>query len=93
MTVKVHVFKPRTNLRRGGIVSGPNNVIKVIGVGQYEALYQCVGERVTEGNDTNVWWVKIVAGSDHGWVSAVRISVGGDNDPIPGVETRPTAFV
>jgi hypothetical protein len=36
--------------------------------------------------------VKIIAGNDQGWVSAVRIATGGNDQPIPGVEERPTAF-
>jgi hypothetical protein len=93
MTVKVHVFKPGTNLRKGGVTRDPNNVIKVIGAGHYEALYQCPGQDVKEGDDVNFWWVKIVAGNDQGWVSAVRIATGGNNQPIPGVGQRPTVFV
>jgi hypothetical protein len=92
MTVKVHVFKPGTNLRRGGATRGPNNVIKVIGIGHYEALYQSPGQDVKEGDDVNFWWVKIIAGADQGWVSAVRIATGGNNQPIPGVEQRPAVY-
>jgi hypothetical protein len=92
MTVKVHV-RPGTNLRRGGVTRDPNNVIKVIGDGRYEALYQCPGQDVTEGDYVNFWWVKIIAGNDQGWVSAVRITTGGNNEPIPGVAARPTVFV
>ena len=93
MTVKVNVFKNGTNLRSGGSTQGPNNVIAVINAGTYEALYQCAGGNVTEGSNVNFWWVKIVAGSQQGWVSAVRIATGGNNEPIPGVEQRRTVFV
>ena len=93
MSVKVNVFKNGTNLRRGGSTRGPDNVISVINAGNFEALYQCAGQDVTEGSNFNFWWVKIVVGSQQGWVSAVRIATGGNNDPIPGVEQRPTQFV
>ena len=92
MTVKVHVFNSGTNLRRGGSTRGPNNVIKKINSGEYEALYQCAGQDVTENGFSNHWWVKIVAGADQGWVSAVLISGGRNNEPIDRVEQRPTVF-
>jgi hypothetical protein len=93
MTVKVHVFNSGTNLRRGGSTRGPNNVIRPINAGHYEALHQCAGQDVTESGHSNHWWVKIVAGGDQGWVSAVRIAGGDDNEPIKDVPQRPTVFV
>jgi len=47
---------------------------------------------VSEGGYSNYWWVKIVAGGDQGWVSAVLITGGNDNQPITGVDPRPTVF-
>jgi hypothetical protein len=86
MSEKVHVFKDGTNLRQGGYIrrkdSDPDNVIAVIPSGFYQAHYQCGGSDVKESNGLN----------GDGWVSAVRIATGGDNEPIPGVETRATAF-
>jgi hypothetical protein len=83
----VHVFKNGTNLRLAGLLED-DNIITAINANTYQALHQCVGDRVKEGDDTNTWWVKIVAGSRQGWVSAVRIKEGGNDQPIPGVETR-----
>ncbi len=88
----VHVFKNGTNLRLAGLLEN-DNIIAVVNAGTYEALHQCVGDKVTEGNDTNTWWVKIVAGNLQGWVSAVRIQEGGNNEPIPGVQTRIVEWV
>jgi len=69
--MKVKVYADNAALRRGGSTRGPNNIIKRIGSGEYEALYQCAGQDVSEGGYSNYWWVKIVAGADQGWVSAV----------------------
>ena len=92
MTVKVHVFVDGARLRTGGSTRGPDNVIKKIDSGRYEALYQCTGQDVTEGGHSNHWWVKIVAGHDQGWVSAVLVAGGDDNEPIRDVPRRPTVF-
>jgi hypothetical protein len=94
---KVHVFKNGTNLRAGGYVkqvnADPDNVVEVIGAGFYEALYQCGGSAVTEGSSRNYWWVKIKEGAVEGWVSAVRIKEGGNDEPVPGVPQRETRYV
>jgi hypothetical protein len=96
MSEKVHVFKDGTNLRQGGYIrrkdTDPDNVIAAIPSGFYQAHYQCGGSDVKEGNDFNYWWVKITTSHGDGWVSAVRIATGGNNEPIPGVDPRPTAF-
>jgi len=87
----VHVFKNGTNLRRSGLLRH-DNIITSINADTYKALHQCEGDKVTEGHDTNTWWVKIVAGSHQGWVSAVRIKEGGNNEPVPGVATQPVEW-
>ena len=92
MTTKVTVYQEGARLRRGGSRRGPDNVIKTIHKGEYEALYQCTGQDVTENGHSNWWWVKIKAGGDEGWVSATLITQGGENKPVPGVEERPTVF-
>lgn len=89
---KVTVFKRDTNLRLGGSTRGPNNIVTVIQPGLYTAFEQCAGEEVTEGDDSNFWWVKIDTGTEQGWVSAVRIKEGGNDQPIPGVREMPTVF-
>jgi len=90
----VKVFKPGTNLRTGGSTRGPNNVIKVLhDPREYEALEQCAGQDVSEGADFNFWWVRIRVSDDvTGWVSAVRIQGGGNDEPIDGVPQRSTRF-
>jgi hypothetical protein len=95
----VYVYENGTNVRMGGAIprkdtDDPDNVVAVINKGHYRALYQCAGQDWTEGNYSNYWWVKIeYAPGKQGWVSAVRIQ-GGDNDqPIKNVDLRPTAFV
>jgi hypothetical protein len=89
----VPLFKPLTKLRRGGYKTGLDNVIATLPPGNYKPLYQCEGQQATEDGDTNDWWVKIETIHGPGWVSAITINLGGDNDPIDGVERRPTAFV
>ncbi len=81
-----------TNLRRGVSVLGPSNIIGApLPAGSYAALGQCAGGSVLEGNVVNFWWVKIST-STHGagWVSAVRVLEGGNNEPIAGVPELPT---
>ena len=81
-----------TNLRRGVSTLGPDNKIgQPLPKGDYTALGQCAGGSVTEGNATNFWWVKIsTAQATIGWVSAVRVLEGGNNEPIAGVAQLPT---
>lgn len=80
-----------TNLRRGVSVLGPNNIIgAALPAGSYTALGQCAGGSVTEGNAVNFWWVKISSAHGDGWVSAVRVLEGGNNQPIAGVAELPT---
>lgn len=81
-----------TNLRRGVSVQGPGNIIGApLPAASYTALGQCAGGSVQEGNAVNFWWVKIST-STHGdgWVSAVRVLEGGNNEPIAGVTELPT---
>ena len=77
-----------TNIRLAGVLNADN----IIGVtdaekrNKYTALQQCKGAYYEEGNQSNVWWVEIDLGNGvGGWVHAVRISEGGDDQPIPGV--------
>ena len=80
-----------TTLRKGASTQGPNNIIgQPLAKGSYPALAQCAGGAVTEGGAVNFWWVKIDTPQGTGWVSAVRVLVGGNNEPIPGVPQVPT---
>jgi hypothetical protein len=87
----VHVFKNGTNLRQSGLLQD-DNIIAVINADTYPALHQCVGDKVTEGDDTNIWWVKIDTGNHQGWVSAVRIKEGKNSKPVPDVDTQPVEW-
>jgi hypothetical protein len=49
--------------------------------------------KVTEGNNANTWWVEIVAGNRQGWVSAVRPQEGGNDEPVPNVQTQIVKWV
>lgn len=90
---KVTVFKRDTNLRSGGSTRGPNNLLEVLGLpAVYVALEQCTGQDVVEGDDRNFWWVRMDTGTRTGWVSAVRIKEGGNDEPVPGVPQSPTRF-
>lgn len=96
--VKVYVYKPETNLRRGGSIQGPDNVIDVLKEpDRYVALEQCAGGAVVEGPDRNFWWVRIEVPRENGdvvtgWVSAVRIQGGRNDEPIRDVPPSPTVF-
>ncbi|MEE1927527.1 SH3 domain-containing protein [Streptomyces sp. TRM 70351] len=42
--------------------------------------------RVTDGRYTNTYWVQVITpGKRLGWVSAVYVSGGSNNGPVPGV--------
>jgi hypothetical protein len=78
----------KTNVRLAGRFD-EDNIIAVTDVDKYEALHQCRGDYYEEGNQSNVWWVKIDLGDGvGGWVHAVRILEGGDDEPIPGVHKQ-----
>lgn len=86
-----------SHIRSGGyavpaLPKVPNNRVGQVKEGHYEALYQCAGPRATEFGTTNFWWVKINLGQDTGWISAINIGEGGDDEPIPDVPTQPTVF-
>ena len=96
-TVKVHVFK-ECNLRTGGHgvpprPHEPDNVAFRIQPGRYEAYYQCAGPQAQEGHDRNFWWVLIKVAQEVGWVSAICISTGGNDLPIPDVPIRAVEYV
>lgn len=85
---------PDTHLRRGvSDVDPADNVLAVLPADTYPADAQCTGATVTVGGATNFWWVRITANGQTGWVSAVTVLVGADNEPIPGVAIVPTVNV
>lgn len=84
-----------TNLRWGGSTEGDvdaPNVIGTLRAGDYTALVQCAGQDVTEGADSNYWWVLLDTYLGRGWVSAVRILEGGNDEPIKNVTTAVTVY-
>jgi hypothetical protein len=85
-----------TNLRRGGSTKGePDNLIGSIPAGKYTAIAQAAGQRVWDDDDrnTNFWWVLLIdTPRGTGWVSAVRVAEGGNDEVIEGVRTIATVF-
>jgi hypothetical protein len=52
------------------------------------AFCQQQGTEVVDGPYRNNWWVQVDAGGPIGWISAVYVR-GGDNDqPVPGLSTE-----
>ena len=92
MSTVVTVFQNGTNVRRGGSTQGPNNVMGSIDKGSYNALVQMAGGEVVQGSTRNFWWVLLETPVGTGWVSAVRIDSGGNDQPIPNVHQAPTTF-
>ncbi|MFE6867302.1 hypothetical protein ACFVFS_12125 [Kitasatospora sp. NPDC057692] len=53
---------------------------------EYVATYcQALGDRAVDGPYANAYWVEVAARGQVGWISAVYVR-GGDNDqPVPGI--------
>ncbi|MBN0048403.1 hypothetical protein JS756_30735 [Streptomyces actuosus] len=49
------------------------------------ACCQALGDRVVDGPYENAYWVEIAAHGQVGWISAVYVRGGADNQPVPGV--------
>jgi hypothetical protein len=83
-------------LRRGVSADGGpevDNLKDVLPKGDYPALAQCMGGRyVDEHHHHNFWWVLLDTPYGRGWVNAVWIDKGGENEPIPGVKHIATVF-
>lgn len=80
-----------TNIRLTGRFDDDNVIGQTDGQHdiKYKALHQCRGDFYEEGGQSNVWWVLIDLGGGHGgWVHAVRILQGGDDQPIPDVHQQ-----
>lgn len=90
----IHVVSAGAQLYRGGSTrSEPWYQPVQIPGGPVSARGQCGGEDFDIGSQFNFRWV-YVTGPGHaaGWVSAVQIREGGNDDPIPGVPSFPTVF-
>jgi hypothetical protein len=80
-----------TRLRRGVSTKGIPNLVATLPAGNYPAYEQCAGEEVVLDNGArNFWWVRIAALGFTGWVSAVAVLEGGNDQPIPNVPQVPT---
>jgi len=55
-----------------------------IPAGTYQAECQLVGEEVQDLGYNNKWWVFIQGPHYTGWVSAIYVSSGDNDQPIPG---------
>lgn len=49
------------------------------------AFCQRTGSEVADGPYRNNWWVQVDAGGPIGWVSAVYVRGGNNDEPIPGL--------
>ena len=49
------------------------------------AYCQSQGSQVVDGPYRNNWWVQVNAGGPIGWISAVYVSTGENDQPVPGV--------
>ena len=90
---KVPVVPGGGRVRRGGSTLGDqDNVIGHVNGGDtVTALVQCAGEKVDEG-PKNFWWVLIETEDGVGWISAILIDEGGDNESIKDVPIAPPVF-
>lgn len=80
-----------TRLRQGVATRGVPNVLTTLPAGNYVAYQQCAGEEVVLPDGAhNYWWVQIAAGNYTGWVSAVAVLEGGNDEAIPNVPEVPT---
>ena len=49
------------------------------------AFCQTTGSEVVDGPYRNNWWVQVNAGGPIGWISAVYVRGGNNDEPIPSV--------
>jgi hypothetical protein len=83
-----------THLRRGVSTRGVPNLLATLPAGDYPAYEQCAGEEVVLANGArNFWWVRIAAAGFTGWVSAVAILEGKNDEAIDNVPQVPTVNV
>jgi hypothetical protein len=91
MSVKVKVWADGVHVRKGvSHLSDPANSIGTINSDEYTAIKQCAGGQVDEDGYRNFWWVQLDTPVGRGWVSAVYISTGGNQQPIPTVSKAAT---
>lgn len=86
-----------TNLRRGTSTKSDPGEDNIMGLplrkDDYLALVQCAAQDVKPDKATfNYWWVLIDTPQGRGWVSAVRITEGDNNQAITGVNKAVTVY-
>ncbi|MFE9449931.1 hypothetical protein [Streptomyces sp. NPDC006739] len=85
----VYVWATGVNVRDCPQVSADCPPISGAQIGRrwVTAFCQRTGSEVTDGPYRNDWWVQVNAGGPIGWISAVYVR-GGDNDqPVPALPT------
>ena len=95
MSVKIKVWADGVHVRKGvSHLSDPANSLGTINSDQYTAIKQCAGEQIDlkpeEGGYHNFWWVQLDTPVGRGWVSAVYISTGDNQKPVPDVPKAAT---
>ncbi|GAA3901533.1 hypothetical protein GCM10023084_62470 [Streptomyces lacrimifluminis] len=87
--VELYVWATGVNVRACPEVSAACPAIAGAQIGKrwVTAFCQRQGTQVVDGPYRNNWWVQVNAGGPVGWISAVYVR-GGDNDqPVPGLST------
>ena len=95
MSVRVHVWQDGVRVRKGASsMSIPSNIIGEIDEGDYVAIKQCAGGQVnldqSEGGYKNFWWVQLDTPVGRGWVTAVYVKGGKNQERVPHVPTAET---
>ncbi|MYR58092.1 hypothetical protein GTY54_18265 [Streptomyces sp. SID625] len=86
---QLYVWATGVNVRECAGVSAGCPPIKYAQIGKrwVTAYCQRQSSEVVDGPYRNNWWVQVNAGGPIGWISAVYVR-GGDNDqPVPGLST------
>lgn len=86
---QLYVWATGVNVRECAGVSAACPPIKYAQIGKrwVTAFCQRRSSEVVDGPYRNNWWVQVNAGGPIGWISAVYVR-GGDNDqPVPGLPT------
>ncbi|MFJ2610503.1 hypothetical protein ACIQOU_27960 [Streptomyces sp. NPDC091279] len=87
---QVYVWATGVNVRPCPEISAdcPPYAHSQIGKRWVTAFCQRTGTQVVDGPYRNNWWVQVNAGGPIGWINAVYIRSGSNDQPIPGVSTE-----
>ncbi|MFF8401597.1 hypothetical protein ACF1AB_05165 [Streptomyces sp. NPDC014846] len=85
----VYVWATGVNVRACPQVSSACPPISHAQIGKrwVTAFCQRTGSEVTDGPYRNDWWVQVDAGGPIGWISAVYVRGGANDEPVPGLPT------